>query len=263
MEQPRPGTVAAEITAPCTTGERHRIWIHRDGTVTLPDHPPTPSELVEEGLGYHHTHPCARVHAAAHRDETTTPPRTTEVNVTGWAITYRSMWTARAMWTANTAFTGVPTYQALPPNDVLAYIHAYRDFGPLPTDIITHLTYLVNPFQRPTGWRRTNAVDASELRHMLDAGMPAERAASALALGLTGSLVTELAAAIGTRVERAAEPLLVVAYAAEPLAVLARLRACPPVGVDALMQRCRHVKDLLNEEPLTDQQVLDLLTGEG
>jgi len=56
-----PATLAAEFTAPCPGDDHcHRIWIHRDGSVTTPDHPTSDPETVAHALGHVPSHPCAR-----------------------------------------------------------------------------------------------------------------------------------------------------------------------------------------------------------
>lgn len=258
-----PATLAAEIVAPCNNGERHRIWVHRDGTVTTPDHSQQDTDDVARALGHTPSHPCARFQNASN----TTPPqpdrrgiaRLAPPNLDGWCVTTSRTWTALACWTTNSAIIGAPTREKFPPTLTLAYLQAYQEHHATPHDLSTHLRYLISPWSRITGWRRTSTVEPEELRAILRAGIPGERAATALTLGLTAATATEITARLGSTPERATEMLLLLAHAMPPMDALQHIPTDGSLSVGEVTLRCQELKRQLEAGDVDDTHVPALL----
>lgn len=259
-----PATLAVEVTAPCRDNEQHRIWVHRDGSVTVPDHTATGPEDVAHALGYIPHHPCALfLRSSTTGQHTPSPPNPSApgVDVTQWRVTQRQVCTAAACWVANTAITGVTFYDNIAPWRTLAYMQVYQAHERTPRDVPTHLRYLTSPWSRPTGWRREEPVMPEELDEILSAGIPAERAASALALGLTGDSVRSIRSRLRGNRAQQVETLLMLAHAIAPHETMRYLDQGTPVATSEMLHRCHQLKARLADGSLPLVDVPSVLFG--
>lgn len=197
MNNSIPATVSAELTARCGGLDRaydtHRIWIHRNGTVTTPDHSvslDTDAEQVAYILQNHPEHTCGywrlipqivKESKIVHLPDTRT-----------WVFTYCDLWTVKATWTAVSGLLGSGVHTEIDPVSVLEYVKVYQSHGKMPSEPITHLTYLLAPWHREGGHRRSRITDSVELEQLLEAGIPVDRAASAAALDIDGATAKEV-----------------------------------------------------------------------
>lgn len=179
-----PATVAVALIVDCQTLDEtpqpHRVWVHRDGTVTVPDHQEleTQAEQVVSALGGDIPSACSYwLHAPKLKANAPVIP-----DRASWRIADTEMVSTKSTWTLLTGILGEQVRAALDPVAALAHVQAYLLAGGLPDDPVTHLGYLMAPWTRSGGYRRLRATTPEELQAMLAAGVPITRAASACAL---------------------------------------------------------------------------------
>jgi len=178
-------TVAAEIMGECSGPGRetlrHRIWIHRDGSTTAPDHiHDSDAEQVAKALGDDEINFCQywlRFNESDGRSgkfATGIPHRT----LPGWEMTYESFWTPKAQWTALAGILNYIAFSPINPGWALGYTQTYLEkSGRLPNKPSDHMANLATPWARQQGgYRRLRPVLASELGALLDAGVAADHA---------------------------------------------------------------------------------------
>lgn len=177
-------TVAAEIVGDCEgpgrTGVRHRIWIHRDGSVTAVDHSgDSNAEQVARALGDSEANFCQHWLAVAEtlpakKKFSGVPHRT----LLTWTMPYESFWTPKAQWSALAGVLNSATLTPLNPRLALEYCQTYvAKAGRLPSATTEHFANLSTPWARQQGgYRRTSPITAAALGALLDAGVPVEHA---------------------------------------------------------------------------------------
>lgn len=181
-----PATVTAEITGECEgpgrTGLRHRVWIHRDGSITAPDHlSDTDAEQVAKALGDQQANLChhwLRLNDSAGPRAKTTNGEPHQSLLT-WQMPYETFWTPKAQWAALAGILNSITFQPMSPKAALAHAQAYVGAaGRLPSRASDHLVWLSTPWNRQQGgYRRRRATTPAELTALLAAGVPLDDAA--------------------------------------------------------------------------------------
>lgn len=197
MNNSIPATVSAELSVQCGGLDRayspHRIWIHRDGNVTTPDHSvslDTDAEQVAYILQNHPEHTCGYwrfIPQMVKESKTIHLP-----NVETWHFVECDLWTVKATWTAVSGLLGLGVHTGIDPISVLEYVKVYQSHGKIPSEPLTHLEYLLTPWIREGGHRRSRATTPEELNSLLVAGIPVDRAASAAALDIDGVTAKEV-----------------------------------------------------------------------
>lgn len=240
-------TVAAEIVGDCEgpgrTGIRHRIWIHRDGSVTAIDHSgDSNAEQVARALGDSEANFCQHWLAlaeptSAKRKFSGRPHRT----LLNWTMAYESFWTPKAQWTALAGILNSATLTPINPRLALEYCQTYvAKAGRLPSAPTEHFANLSTPWARQQGgFRRNSAVSAAELGALLDAGVPVEHA-SVFALLAIDAAVAHRAIDILRRWGHPADLMVRLCYA---LPSVEALHVLEEIGAE----RGRRLPSLLSE----------------
>lgn len=214
----RPASVAAELAVPCSDIGRpessHLVRIHRNGSVTTPDHHDSTEQQVAEVLGDAEWTTCAYWHAAAARHSAL--PNEIPAGRNRWEFTFVDLWTRRATWTALSGLLGerVETV-VVDPVHVLGSVQAYLSVGMYPGDPIAVFCRLADPKLDERGWRRATPSTPVEVASFLQVGVPIDRVPSAVSLGVT----PEVADVVIRQLRRARLPeelLFSLAYAVEP-----------------------------------------------
>jgi hypothetical protein len=265
-----PATVAAEVTGDCEgpgrASVRHRVWVHRDGTISAPDHDAdSAAEQVARALGDEQTHFCqfwVRLNKSAERPTRSLsgiPHRT----LPSWRMTYESFWTPQGAWAALTGILNSITFSPINPASALAYAQAYIAVaGRMPDQAFEHLAILATPWVRQHGgYRRRHAVSAEELRALLNAGVPVDNAAVFAALDLTSEQARS-----GIQALRAwghpPDLLIRLCYALPPAPAIEVLRGLGPERGKRLPSLLTDLAAFLEKTPdLTEENVANFLLG--
>lgn len=176
-----PASVVAQVSLDChsdyaETPSRHRIWIHRDGSVTTPDHK-VAAEDAFTALGGILEHPCA-YWSRASKSANEAPYGGVAPAVRTWNVDrISSSWTTKSMWTFHQALMGRSWADRMDPARSLSLVQTYLAHGELPTDLARQLMTLHDPAARGSGFRRQRPTSAEELNALLSAGVPNHLAA--------------------------------------------------------------------------------------
>lgn len=182
-----PATVSAQVTGECEgpgrAGLRHRVWIHRDGRITAPDHlADTDAEQVAKALGDQQANFC---HHWLRLNDSAGPNvkamnGETHPSLLTWEMTHETFWTPKAQWAALAGILNSFTFQAMNPQTALMHAQAYvGSAGRLPSRASDHLVWLATPWHRQQGgYRRCRATTPAELTALLAAGVPLDDAAT-------------------------------------------------------------------------------------
>lgn len=180
-----PVGVVAVFSCDCTTSgltNRHRVVLHRDGTVTTPDHSDEVSTAVM-ALGGRLDGTCGHWRDAA--DGNRELPRPAPPSFLTWQLDGQpGVWTPAALSTGRLA---MPVYQ-LPtdPGTALPYLQAFlRTDGSTRVNLSRQLEMLLTPQTRDAAYRRTRATTVQEVVDLLDAGCPLELVADLACLDFT------------------------------------------------------------------------------
>lgn len=225
-------TIAAEITGECAGPGRetlrHRIWIHRDGSITAPDHVhDSDAEQVAKALGDDEINLCQYwlrfndPEGRKGKSATGTPHRT----LPGWEMTYESFWTPKAQWTALAGILNYIAFSPINPGWALSYTQTYLEkAGHLPNKPSDHMANLATPWARQQGgYRRLHPVLASELGALLDAGVATDHASLFAILDIE----PQIASAAITQLKQWGHPgdlFIRLCYALPPADALATLQ---------------------------------------
>jgi hypothetical protein len=195
-----PATVAGEIRAECEGPGRnalhHRVWIHRDGSVSAPDHhEDTDAEQVAKALGDQQVNFChhwLRLNDSAGRSGKFSHGEP-HISLATWDFSYESFWTPKSQWTALAGILNSVSFQPMNPKMALAYAQAYTSVkGKLPSRASDHLAWLATPWARQQGGhRRCRATSAAELASLLSVGVPLDEAAAFAALDIDSDIAQE------------------------------------------------------------------------
>jgi hypothetical protein len=188
-------SVVAQLSVDChsnyaDTPTRHRIWIHRDGSVTVPDHKVT-AEDTFTALGGVLEHPCAYWSRASKSANETLEAGKAPAVLT-WTVDHvASAWTSKSMWTFHQALLGQSWADRMDPQTSLAFVQTYLAHGNLPTDLVRQLLTLHDPAARGTGFRRQRPATPEELSRLLDCGVPTHLAADFAACDFDDATATQ------------------------------------------------------------------------
>jgi hypothetical protein len=258
-----PATVTAELIVSCGGPDRpasqHRIWIHRDGTVSTPDHfdeTESTAEKVAVALDNNIENICkywSEVPSVLNNDTKKNPP-----NIESWNMRLVGLWTSKSVWTAMTGILGYSTHTLNTPILALAYMKVYKKYGGLPSDAETHLSYLTSPWIREGGWRKTTPVPPKELADILEAGIPVDRAASAAVLGLTKK-ETNLGVTLLKKYRMPPDLLLQIAYVVNPDRLESFLNQLDEQKAKMLPSRLSKLKENIKTTVYTQESIEDFL----
>lgn len=177
----------------------HRVWIARDGTITLPDHTNGyDHENVISALGGQPDTPCS--HWSITRKTRNNPENREALNfpppnIMSWTYTHEQQWTQRSMWTANSALLGQLEFRNLPPVTALTNAQALLNAAAISNETLADALFLLaNPWERDQGWRRTKPVPTATVLAYLNAGVSPELVPDVAALDVPPSIARTLIA---------------------------------------------------------------------
>lgn len=260
----KPATVAAEITLPCTqigrSEESHSVFIHRDGSVTAPNHLDYTDQQVLTALGEEPNSACAYwLRIPSRRGKGPLPPPEGRER---WRFTYTDMWTTKAAWTALTGILGqdVPG-MIIDPVQALEITQAFLAAGPLPNNTLQVLTNLAVPVTNERGWRRTAPIGHDEVAALLAAGVPADRVGAVAAMGVSPEVARQALTAF-RKARVPAETLVYLANAVDPDRIPALVGGLDVDGMDGLLARVSKLREALRDGVMLDTDgVFDFLAG--
>lgn len=195
MNNARPSHIAVEIALACETieekNQRHRVWITRAGEVLTPDHE-SESELVVNALGGKMLNPCSywkdipRLVNGAKSESSLE-----NQDISTWELTSEAFWNKPVVWVFLSGLVGRITHLQIDPELALVHAKIYQKYRNQEVfDISGELEYLQTPWKRNGGYRKHTATPDTELELMMQTGLPVNRVASAIALGLTHESTT-------------------------------------------------------------------------
>lgn len=191
MDNAIPSNIAVEITLNCETIEEknqvHRIWItRRDAEVITPDHA-SEGELIVKALGGKMLNPCSywrdvpRLFHGGKVDNAWAPQ-----DISSWEITNTAFWDKSVVWIFLSALLGKAATSQLNAGQALEHAKIYQKYRNKESfALLEELEYLQTPWKRSGGYRKTTNTTNEELELMMKTGLPINRVASAIALGLT------------------------------------------------------------------------------
>lgn len=259
-----PATVSAELRVPClevgsVSEVEHAIYLHRDGSVTAPDHVESTEQQVLSALGQESQSACHYwLNVPTRRSQPATPPPGRE----HWRFTYIDLWTTKAAWTALAGIAGqeMPGF-VVDPVQALEVLQAFLVAEKVPDDLVQTFGLLAAPTQNERGWRRVEPVRGDEVAALLDAGVPADRVASIAAMGVPADVARVVLRAL-RKARMPNETLVYLANAVDPTRLPALIENMDHDGLEGLLGRVSILRERLRDgAPYDTEQVFDYLRG--